>query len=55
MAENQEVTEREIAKIRQLDNFDLVMLVSEIHDHGWPVARKTLAMMLSGLLPDEVS
>jgi len=42
---NQEVTPEELRKIRSLDDFDLIMLVSEIHDHGWPMARKTLAMM----------
>lgn len=43
--ENQEVTEDELNHIRQLSDFDLVMLISEIHDHGWIVARRTLAIM----------
>ena len=42
---NQPVALVEIEKIRTLDDFDLAMLVSEIHDHGWPIARKTLALM----------
>jgi hypothetical protein len=42
---NQQVTKSELHKIRLLDDFDLIMLISEIHDHGWPVARKTLALM----------
>jgi len=42
---NQEVTKQELAKIRSLDDFDLIMLISEIHDHGWTVARRTLAIM----------
>jgi hypothetical protein len=43
--DNQQVTTTELAKIRNLDDFDLIMLISEIHDHGWPIARKTLAIM----------
>jgi hypothetical protein len=42
---NQKVSTQELAKIRQLADFDLIMLISEIHDHGWGVARRTLAMM----------
>jgi hypothetical protein len=45
MNDNQEVSEAELAKIRKLADFDLIMLISEIHDHGWMVARKTLTMM----------
>ena len=44
----QEVTRKEVEKIRGLDSFDLVMLISEIHDHGWKIARTTLKLM-----PDE--
>jgi len=52
LGDNQKVTEAEMAKIRRLDDFDLKMLISEIHDHGWPVARKTLAMMPDRPRPD---
>ena len=45
MDDNQEVTPDELGKIRALADFDLTMLISEISDHGWTVARKTLAMM----------
>jgi hypothetical protein len=45
LAPNQKITPAEIEKIRSLDDFDLIMLISEVHDHGWPIARKTLAMM----------
>jgi hypothetical protein len=31
---NQNVTETELAKIRRLADFDLIMLISEIHEHG---------------------
>lgn len=50
----QNVSEREMAKIRQLSNYELAVLISEIHDHGWPAAQKMLPVLLSGLLPDEV-
>ena len=42
---NQKVTSEQLAKIRALDDFDLTMLISEIHDHGWDFAQITLAMM----------
>ena len=45
MSDNQKLTPKEIEAIRALEDFDLVMLVSEIHDHGWPEARTTLRMM----------
>ena len=42
---NQRVSTAELAKIRKLGDFDLLMLISEIHDHGWETARQTLALM----------
>ena len=42
---NQQMLLKEQDFIRSLSNFDLGMLVSEIHDHGWKVARVTLACM----------
>ena len=42
---NQTVTKQEAEAIRALDDFDLIMLISEIHDHGWPFARHTLAII----------
>lgn len=42
---NQQIDACECEKIRGLDDFDLEMLVSDIHDHGWPLARITLALM----------
>jgi hypothetical protein len=42
---NQEVSNAQLKKIRCLADFDLIMLISEIHDFGWPVAATTLAMM----------
>jgi hypothetical protein len=41
----QKITTDELAKIRNLEPFDLIMLISEIHDHGWPIARETLRLM----------
>lgn len=43
--DNQKVTVDELRKIRALDDFNLTMLISEIHDHGWAKARLTLFMM----------
>jgi hypothetical protein len=43
--DNQKVTIEQLWKIRNLDDFDLIMLISDIHDHGWPTAERTLAMM----------
>lgn len=48
MSQNQLVTTAQIKKIQSLDAFDLIMLVSEIHDHGWGVARHTLEKMPEG-------
>lgn len=45
MNENQNVTPKELAKIRKLEDFDLIMLISDIHDNGWNVARHTLRIM----------
>ncbi len=39
--DNLPVTPSELRKIRDLNDFDLVMLISEIHDHGWSAARQT--------------
>jgi hypothetical protein len=48
VVQNQRVSPAQIEKIRYLDDFDLIMLISEIHDHGWPMARKTLDLMPRG-------
>jgi hypothetical protein len=45
MSANQKVTPEQLAKIRTLADFDLIMLISEIHDHGWQVAEDTLRVM----------
>jgi len=45
MSDNRNVTKPELDKIRRIDDFDLIMLISEINDHGWNVARRTLEIM----------
>jgi hypothetical protein len=48
MSANQKVTKEQLEKIRNLDDFDLVMLISEINDNGWKIAARTLEMMPEG-------
>lgn len=43
--ENQSISPAELTQIRLLDEFDLIMLISEIHDHGWPTAKKLLPII----------
>lgn len=45
LGDNQKVSRFQASVIRALDDFDLTMLISEIHDHGWEVAKRTLEMM----------
>jgi hypothetical protein len=45
IGDNQKVRRSEVEKIRRLADIDLVMLISEIHDHGWPSARELLSLM----------
>lgn len=47
--DNQEFTQEELLLIRTLSDFDLKMLLSEIHDHGWPIARKLLPMIVESM------
>ena len=44
MDSNQDVTKKELEAIRALSDFDLIMLISEIHDHGWDTGRSTLRL-----------
>lgn len=46
MDRNQKITREELRQIRSLEDFDLTMLISEIHDHGWPQAKKLLPMIV---------
>lgn len=46
---NIEITESQLRELRQLPDLDLVMLLSEINDRGWEVAKRTLAAMLVAL------
>ena len=45
MSDNQNVSEKELEAIRALDDFDLIMLISEVNDHGWKMAQGTLRLM----------
>ena len=44
--DNQDISTAQLALIRSLDDFDLKMLLSEIHDHGWSVASLLLPVIL---------
>ena len=46
MNRNQRISGDELRAIRGLSDFDLTMLISEIHDHGWPAAQRLLPMIL---------
>lgn len=46
MMENIKISKDELKSIRCLSDFDLVMILSKIHDHGWPMARRTLGYAL---------
>ena len=46
--ENQEIDDHELEQIRKLEDFDLIMLISEIHEMGWLIARETLCLMPGG-------
>lgn len=47
--DNIKITKGEMKFIRTLGDFDLKMFLSELHDHGWPTARKLLPMIASTL------
>ena len=42
---NQKISSQDLGFIRSLPDFDLVMFISDVHDHGWPMAKKTLELM----------
>ena len=42
---NVELTKEQYEFIITLPKFDLEMLLSDIHEHGWPVAENTLVSM----------
>lgn len=47
MSENIAVTAGELESIRNLTDFDLTMLLSEIHDHSWPMAHNLLPLIVA--------
>jgi hypothetical protein len=40
--DNLEIDDETLAFIKSLDNWDLIMLLSEINDHGWDMAERML-------------
>ena len=42
---NINIKKSELDFVRSLGDFDLKMFLSELHDHGWPIARKLLPMI----------
>ncbi len=42
---NIELSEHEYKLILSLEKFDLEMFLSEINDHGWPVAKVTFQLI----------
>jgi hypothetical protein len=47
---NIKITAEELRQLRELPDFDLTMILSDIHDNGWLVARKTLAAAVRAVL-----
>lgn len=43
--ENIQLDQWEYDFIMTLPKFDLAMLISDVSDHGWPIARTTLKVM----------
>lgn len=46
---NLKISKNDLQFIRTLEDFDLTMLISEIHDNGWNVAQRTLSIMRGAL------
>jgi hypothetical protein len=42
---NVTMSNSELESIKKMCDFDLIMLVSEINDHGWEVARRLIPMI----------
>jgi hypothetical protein len=47
--ENLEIDVADLAFIRTLGDFDLTMLLSELHDHGWPFAARLMLLMRASI------
>jgi len=45
--ENQPVTDQELLAIRTMSDFDLRMVISEIHDHGWFAGRELIMLIVN--------
>lgn len=48
MSKNQILTKEQLDLIRSLDDFDLTMFLSEVHDFGVPAALDLLTVMGAG-------
>lgn len=53
MAANIKVTKAELDQIRRLPDFDLIMLLSELNDHGWVHAQILLKDIIKALAANE--
>jgi len=42
---NVEITPEELAIIRRMEDFDIIMLISEVNDHGWETAQKLIPLI----------
>lgn len=41
-----QITDEELLAVRTMSDFDLRMLISEIHDHGWEQGRAIIKLIL---------
>lgn len=46
MSHNQPISSEDLQQIRQLDDFDLTMLLNEISDHGIKEGMKLLSVII---------
>ena len=49
LGENQKITKADLNFIRSLEDFDLKMLLSEIHDNGWSSAKKLMPLIKASI------
>ncbi len=50
MSENQDIKNAELLAIRTMSDFDLRMVISEVHDHGWGKGRELIMLIVN--MPD---
>lgn len=49
MSKNIKIDADTLSFIRKLDDFDLVMLLSEVNEHGWDKAKELISLMRQGV------